>query len=397
MKTKFFSIAALVVTITLIWVPCASSKDNIVLRMNHQQTGREPGAKVDKWFAAEVAKRTNGTVKIQIFWAEALGKRTSAILLYLLLALSIAGCSIKRMAINGVANALAGQSGSGEGNVYLTDEDPVLVGEALPFSLKLMETILQETPEHEGLLVATATGFVSYAEMWVLRPSRYLEDTDYYAAMAKRTRATKLFLRARDYAGRALNLKYPGITERLRQSPEEAVLEFEADDVPAVYWYTAALGRAISTDPSDAELLVQGRTIQATLARCLELDESWNNGALHELQMGIPEQLGGSPEKAEAAYERAMELNEGRSVGPMVALAESVLVPRQDREGFERILNQVLEFDSEQYRENRLVNILAQQHAEWLLGKTDDFFWMDSGSNAPFPKTTMRGKWPFNP
>jgi predicted anti-sigma-YlaC factor YlaD len=318
-------------------------------------------------------------------------------LLALPLALLLSGCSIKGMAINGVANALAGQGGDGEGNVYLTDDDPILVGEALPFSLKLMETILQETPEHEGLLVATATGFVSYAEMWVLRPSRYLEDTDYYAAMAKRRRATKLFLRARDYAGRALDLKYPGITERLRQSPEEAVLEFEADDVPTVYWYTAALGRAISTDPSDAELLVQGRTIQATLARCLELDESWNQGALHELQMGIPEQLGGSPEKAEAAYERAMELNQGRSVGPMVALAESVLVPRQDREGFERILNQVLRFDSEQYRENRLVNILAQQHAEWLLGKADDLFWMDSGSESSPPERRMRDPWPIRP
>ena len=73
MKSKIFSMAALVLAITLIWIPCASSKDNIVLRMNHQQTGREPGAKVDKWFAAEVAKRTNGAVKIQIFWAEALG------------------------------------------------------------------------------------------------------------------------------------------------------------------------------------------------------------------------------------------------------------------------------------------------------------------------------------
>ena len=74
MKFKFYSIAALALAITLIWIPCASSKDNIVLRMNHQQTGREPGAKVDKWFVEEVAKRTNGAVKIQIFWAEALGK-----------------------------------------------------------------------------------------------------------------------------------------------------------------------------------------------------------------------------------------------------------------------------------------------------------------------------------
>jgi predicted anti-sigma-YlaC factor YlaD len=289
------------------------------------------------------------------------------------------------MAINSVANALAGQGGSGEGNVYLTDEDPILVGEALPFSLKLMETILQETPEHEGLLVATATGFVSYAEMWVLRPSMYLEDTDYYAARAQRMRAKKLFLRARGYAGRALDLRYPGITERLRQTPNQAVQEFEVDDLPAIYWYTAALGRAISTDLGDAELLVQGRAVRELVERALELDEAWNKGALHELVMGLPEQIGGSPERADSAYARAMELNEGRSVGPMVSLAESVHLARQDRESFERTLNQVLEFDSDQYDEYRLTNILAQQHAEWLLSKAEDLFWMDPERETTLP------------
>jgi predicted anti-sigma-YlaC factor YlaD len=311
--------------------------------------------------------------------------------------LTISSCSIKGMAINSVANALAGQGGSGEGNVYLTDDDPILVGEALPFSLKLMETILQETPEHEGLLVATATGFVSYAEMWVLRPSMYLEDTDYYAARDQRMRATKLFLRARDYAARALNLKYPGITERLKQAPNEAVAEFEADDLPAVYWFTAALGRAISTDPSDAGLLVQGRTVRAALERCLELDEAWGHGALHEFQMSIPEQLGGSPERAEIAYARAMELNEGRSVGPMVALAETVFVPREDREGFERILNHVLEFDPEEYPENRLVNILAQKHADWLLSRVDDLFWIGSDDQFSYTFNMLRNPWPTHP
>jgi predicted anti-sigma-YlaC factor YlaD len=307
-------------------------------------------------------------------------------LLALLLALTISGCSIKGMAINSVANALSGAGGDGGSNVYLTDDDPILVGEALPFSLKLMETILQETPEHEELLVATATGFVSYAEMWVLRPSRYLEDTDYLASKAERLRAKKLFLRASGYAGRVLELRYPGIVERLRLSPHEAAQELGAEDLDALYWYGAALGRAISNDLGDAELLVQGRTIQALLERALELDESWNKGALHEFRMGLPKQLGGSPEIAEAAYMRAMELNEGTSVGPMVSLAESVFVANQDREAFNQILARVLEFDAEQYPDNRLTNTLAQKHAEWLLSKVDELFWSAPGDAKRHPQ-----------
>ncbi|MCJ7630440.1 MAG: TRAP transporter TatT component family protein, partial [Longimicrobiales bacterium] len=61
--------------------------------------------------------------------------RTIAVLL--LIPLITTGCSVKRMAMNSVANALSG--GEGGSNVYLTDDDPILVGQALPFSLKLME------------------------------------------------------------------------------------------------------------------------------------------------------------------------------------------------------------------------------------------------------------------
>jgi predicted anti-sigma-YlaC factor YlaD len=297
--------------------------------------------------------------------------------LSLVLALAASGCSLKGMAIKGVADALAGREGGGGNNVYLTDSDPVLVGEALPFSLKLMETVLQETPDHEGLLVATALGFASYAEMWVLRPSRYLEDTDFFAARDERIRAKALFLRARGYAGRALELRHEGIVRRLERSPDSAVQELEADDLPAVYWYTAALGRAITTDLGDAALLLQGRVVKALLDRSLDLDEAWNRGALHELYMSIPTQLGGSPEQAELHFARAMELNQGSSIGPLVSLAESVCRPRQDRASFIEVLEEALAFDPDLYPETRLTNILAQIHAEWLLSRIDEFFWKD--------------------
>ena len=44
------------------------------LRMSSQWTETTAGAKVDKWWASEIEKRTNGAVKIKIFWAGVLGK-----------------------------------------------------------------------------------------------------------------------------------------------------------------------------------------------------------------------------------------------------------------------------------------------------------------------------------
>src|ERR1017187_7635538 len=79
----------------------------------------------------------------------------------LLLAVA-SGCSLKRMAINQVGNALA----SG-GTTFESDEDPDLVAAAIPFGLKMYESLLEETPKHTGLLLAAATGFTEYSYAFV--------------------------------------------------------------------------------------------------------------------------------------------------------------------------------------------------------------------------------------
>ena len=64
------------------------------------------------------------------------------------------GCSIQKFAVNKLGDAL-----SDSGSTYASDDDPQLVADALPFSLKLMESLLEQSPEHTGLLLACASGF----------------------------------------------------------------------------------------------------------------------------------------------------------------------------------------------------------------------------------------------
>src|ERR1035441_1129586 len=78
-------------------------------------------------------------------------------ILIVALILSSAGCSVKRIAVNKLGDAL-----SSGGSSYESDDDPDLVADALPFSLKLIESLLAESPQHKGLLLAATSGFTQY-------------------------------------------------------------------------------------------------------------------------------------------------------------------------------------------------------------------------------------------
>lgn len=162
-------------------------------------------------------------------------------LLGLMATVSAAGCSLNRMAVNKIGDALAGS-----GTTFASDDDPELVGEAIPFSLKLIESLLASAPEHRGLLLAASSGFTKYAFAWVQLPADTLEEHDLAAAMAERARARRLYLRARDYGLRGLVTRHPRFVEQLRADAPAALAATRVEDVPLLYWTAASWGAAIS-------------------------------------------------------------------------------------------------------------------------------------------------------
>lgn len=302
--------------------------------------------------------------------------KTLAILLTVALLFFCSACSVKKLAVNSLANALT----EGSAGVYATDDDPQLVGQALPFALKTIEILLQSAPEHKGLLLAAASGFVQYAHAYVLRPANSLEFTDVAAARKEKKRAKRLFLRAYQYGLRALEVSHRGITEILQEDAQKAVSGTTEEDVPALYWTGAALGSAVSVAKNDMALVGDLPIVEALMQRALHLDEAWGNGAIHEFFIifyaGKPE--AGSDAKAEAHFQRAMQLNEGKSISPLVTFAESVAVQKQDRRRFHSLVSRALEFDADQFPENRLANLLAQKKAGELLTNIDQYFFEEA-------------------
>jgi predicted anti-sigma-YlaC factor YlaD len=295
------------------------------------------------------------------------------VLLAGLLAGLATGCSINQMVANKVGDALAGGGG-----VFASDNDPQLVKDAVPFSLKLMESLLAESPRHRGLLFATSSGFTQYAYAFVQQDADELEGQNVEAAQAMRIRARRLYLRARDYALRGLDAAHPGFSGELRTTPRAAGRLLQKPDVPMAYWAAASWGAAISLGKDDPALIAEIPQVETLIDRALELNESWDHGSIHTFlityEMSRSGIKGDPAERARRHFDRALELSGGRQAGPFVALAEAVCVEKQDAAQFEQLLNRALAVDPDAAPEFRLANLVMQRRARWLLSKKDDLF-----------------------
>jgi len=291
-----------------------------------------------------------------------------------LLALWLAACSPKTYALRQVADAI---SVTGEGSALARDDDPDLIRDAVPFALKLMESLGDRLPDHLLLRLAMARGFTQYGYAFVQQDADDSPDPEH--AKALRDRAARLYLRARAYGLEGLRIAR-GITEDQLRGKEpartQALSQTSREDVPLLYWTMAAWGGAISQRKTDMELVGDIPAVAAMLDRALALDEAYDLGALHEFAISFdparPE--GTTPEKQRAHFARARELQKGKKISALVTFAESVAGPAQDRKTFEALLREALRFDADapQARDERLENKIAQRRARFLLTHESD-------------------------
>lgn len=306
--------------------------------------------------------------------------------LFALALLAGPGCAtLRQTAVSQLGDALAG-SGAG----FATDDDPELVRSAAPFSLKLIENLLAETPAHRGLRLAAASGFTQYAFAFLEQDADLMADQDFAAATLLRTRARRLYLRARDHGLRGLESAHDGFSRQLRADPKAAVRAAVRADVPLLFWTAAAWGAAISLSKDNADLIADQVRVEALIDRALELDERFDAGAIHAFlityEIARQGAAGEPAARARRHFKRAMELCAGGQAGPLVSLAEAVAVAKQDRAEFQALLKRALAIDPDAHPEWRLANLVMQRRARWLLSRTDELILPDA--TLPVPKET---------
>jgi len=302
----------------------------------------------------------------------------SKTLISFLCLLSLTSCSINKMAINAVSNALTGQ---GSAEVFTGDSDPQIVGDALPFAIKMYEALLAQNPKHQGLLLTTGSLFVMYANAFVQGPAEMLDPIDYYEErLLSMERAKKLYLRGTALLYSALNDKYPGFQDATVQTGtlEPLLKKCKKADVPLLYWTAAGGFAAYSIDVFDFGLGYSIPEWGAMMARAYELDPDFNNGAIDDFYIqyyaSLPETMGGDRAKAETHFALALGKSHGLAAGPYVSYARTVCVAAQDHQAFIENLEKALLIDPDDDPPNRLINLLSLKKAKFMLENEHEYF-----------------------
>ena len=280
--------------------------------------------------------------------------------------LSLAACSPQQMVMQSVADELASQGQSAENDLELARE-------ASAFYLKFSESVLRPQPEHAGLAAAVAGGFTQYAYAFVAFEADRIESTDAKAAQRLRERAARLYRRGRDHALTALELARPGFRQALADPAAQPALRTE--QLALAYWGAAAWGGLISLSKDDPDTVADLPLAIHLAQLAWRLDPGFGDGNLASL-MGSFETArpGGTRASAEAYFDEALRLGQGRSAGAFVAKAEGIAQPAGDKAAFLDLLNQAVAVTDAPGSPLALSNEVMRRRARWLIESADDLF-----------------------
>lgn len=244
------------------------------------------------------------------------------------------------------------------------NDDPETVRQAAPAYLVLIDGLIADAPDDGTLLQAGADLYSSYA-------SAFVRD---------KARSQRLAHRARDYGFRAMcavDSAMCGVWSRPYPEFEDAVDGVDRDDVDALYSAAGAWATWIKANSADWSAVADKARVEAMIRRIVALDPTYRNGGpylyLGVLATLIPEGLGGKPEEGRVAFERAIELSEGRNLMAKVLLARDYARLVFDRGLHDRLCREVLDAAVEEPGLT-LTNALAQEEAAALLASSEDWF-----------------------
>jgi hypothetical protein len=238
-----------------------------------------------------------------------------------------------------------------------TDLD--LVCEGAPAYLLMIDSMIASSPEDKTLLRIGAQSYSAYTSALA-------------ECGAERRRILAIADKAKLYGnlliGKTLPTPPSVQLERLAQATKA--------DVPSLFWGAMAWLTWIQQQQGTPQAMADLVIIEKIMARLLDLDETFQAGALHlffgGLQATKPAMLGGNPESSRRHFERALEISHRQFLLIQTTYAETFARNTFNRNLHDRLLHEVIDFPLASAPAFALANQIAKKKAARLLA--DDYF-----------------------
>jgi len=300
------------------------------------------------------------------------------IFLSIILAISLSSCSTRIFIVNEISNI------SEIGAVaFEQDDDLDMVEKGIPGNIKILEVILENDPDNYKILILLSRLYAAYSFGFFEGKLESSLIGKSYSLLSEqnliRESVTRYYSRGAEYALKAIEFCHPGAVEKLKipESADSLLKTMSKEDVRALFWYGFNLSSLINNNRDSVILLSKAYLIEKIMKRIIELDPEYFFGGPHVILLSYYSSLPPySDEKLDLSLFHYKKLKE-RSDGPFLLadlyFARYYLLRKQEKEKFEKIMNDILNH-SGRGKECIFYNKVAAQRARIYLEGIDYFF-----------------------
>jgi hypothetical protein len=246
------------------------------------------------------------------------------------------------------------------------ETDVKLAEDALAGQLKLLEGFLINDPDNINLLTNASMGFTSYA-------LGFVEDFD-------KERAKNFYLRAKNYGLRALK-QNDTFNENINKHYNDftaALIEFDNDDVPSLFWTAISWGLYIKLDASNPDAISDLSKVESMMTRVKQLNPRYFGGGA-DMFFGViecikPAIAGGDPKKAIKHFQDAIAYSDNDFLLIKAFMAQYYTTRIFDEKLFNELLIEIENAPPAKDPNNNLPNAIAKKKVTFLRKEFEDYF-----------------------
>jgi len=270
---------------------------------------------------------------------------------------------------------------------FLKENDPIIAETSIASNLKVLEIMLETSPNNKLLLNNTAFGYCAYAISFVeyeMEKAGFNENEE--LETFHRNRAKNLYLRSREYGFQSLQLTSAGkrlveliTSDTIEMDKIDAQLKrIQKDQNQALFWTTIAWGSYLQISRDNVTELALVPIFRAMNRRIQELDAEYFFGMpvmIDAMLLSMSPMFGGDETQSAEKFEKVMDMNNGMFLMSQVFKARFYCTQFDHSEEGIAILNEVIEKDTSKWpAKYNLMNIIAKRKARLYLKFADDIF-----------------------